>query len=84
MFAHDKRIRQQEKELRELLMYTYGPDAYQELLGMCRKIREQREKTIYAQARRRKNAFLGNCSERCFGSAVWWALQSKHVFILKH
>ena len=57
MFAHDKRIRQQEKELRELLMYTYGPDAYQELLGMRRKIREQREKTIYAQARRRKNAF---------------------------
>ena len=32
MYAHDKRIKQQETELRELLMYTYGPDAYKELL----------------------------------------------------
>jgi hypothetical protein len=59
MFAHNKRIQQQEKDLRELLMYTYGADAYQELLGMRRSIREQREKTLYAQARKRKN-FLWN------------------------
>ena len=59
MYAHDKRIKQQEKELRELLMYTYGPDAYKELLGMRRKIREQREKTLYAQERKRK-AFIWN------------------------
>jgi len=59
MFANNKRIQQQEKDLRELLMYTYGADAYQELLGMRRSIREQREKTLYAQARRRKN-FLWN------------------------
>ena len=59
MYAHDKRIKQQETELRELLMYTYGPDAYKELLGMRRKIREQREKTLYAQERRRK-AFIWN------------------------
>ena len=59
MYAHDKRIKQQETELRELLMYTYGPDAYKELLGMRRKIRDQREKTLYAQERRRK-AFIWN------------------------
>jgi GrpB-like predicted nucleotidyltransferase (UPF0157 family) len=59
MYAHDKRIKQQEKELRELLMYTYGPDAYKELLGMRRKIRDQREKTLYAQARKRR-AFIWN------------------------
>ena len=59
MFANNKRIQQQEKDLRELLMYTYGANAYQELLGMRRSIREQREKTLYAQARRRKN-FLWN------------------------
>jgi len=59
MFANNKRIQQQEKDLRELLMYTYGADAYQELLGMRRSIRDQREKTLYAQARRRKN-FLWN------------------------
>mgnify|MGYP001130298384 FL=1 len=59
MFANNKRIQQQEKDLRELLMYTYGATAYQELLGMRRSIREQREKVLYAQARRRKN-FLWN------------------------
>ena len=59
MYAHDKRIKQQETELRELLMYTYGPDAYKELLGIRRKIREQREKTLYAQERKRK-AFIWN------------------------
>jgi hypothetical protein len=59
MFANNKRIQQQEKDLRELLMYTYGANAYQELLGMRRSIREQREKTLYAQARRRKD-FLWN------------------------
>ena len=59
MFANNKRIQQQEKELRELLMYTYGANAYQELQGMRRSIRDQREKTVYAQARRRK-AFIWN------------------------
>ena len=59
MFANNKRIQQQEKELRELLMYTYGANAYQELQGMRRSIKEQREKTVYAQARRRK-AFVWN------------------------
>lgn len=59
MFANNKRIQQQEKELRELLMYTYGANAYQELQAMRRSIRDQREKTVYAQARRRK-AFIWN------------------------
>jgi hypothetical protein len=60
IFAYNKKIQQQEKELRELLMYTYGADAYQELLTMRRDIREQREKTVYAQARRRKDFVWGS------------------------
>jgi len=59
MFANNKKIQQQEKDLRELLMYSYGASAYQELLNMRRKIKDQREKTVYAQARRRK-AFIWN------------------------
>ncbi len=57
VYVQEKKIKQQEKELRELLMYTYGPTGYQELVDLRRRIKEQREKTIYAQARRRKNAF---------------------------
>ena len=73
MYAHDKRIKQQETELRELLMYTYGPDAYKELLGMRRKIRDQREKTLYAQERRRK-AFIWNGVAVNFISIMLYAL----------
>jgi hypothetical protein len=73
MYAHDKRLKQQETELRELLMYTYGPDAYKELLGMRRKIREQREKTLYAQERRRK-AFIWNGVAFIFISIMLYSL----------
>ena len=57
VYAAKKRAQQQEKELRELLMYSYGPQGYQEMVDLRRRIKDQREKTIYAQARRRKNAF---------------------------
>lgn len=59
VFAAKKKALQQEKELRELLMYTYGQDGYQELVDLRRKIRKEREQTIYRQARRRK-AFFWN------------------------
>lgn len=57
IYAHQKKIQAQEKELRTLLMYQYGPEGYSELTALRRKIREQREKTIYLQERRRKALF---------------------------
>jgi len=59
IYAKEKKMLQQEKDLRELLLYTYGQGGYQELVDLRRKIKEQREKTVYAQARRRKE-FLWN------------------------
>jgi hypothetical protein len=59
VYAAKKKAESQEKELRELLMYTYGPNGYQELVDLRRRIKDQREKTIYAQARRRKQVFWG-------------------------
>jgi hypothetical protein len=59
VYAAKKKAVQQEKELRELLMYTYGPDGYKELVDLRRRIKNEREKTIYAQARRRKQVFWG-------------------------
>jgi GrpB-like predicted nucleotidyltransferase (UPF0157 family) len=59
IYAHEKKIKQQEAELRELLMYTYGPEGYKELVALRRKIKDQREKTVYLQARKRK-AFFWN------------------------
>lgn len=57
VYAHQKKVQQQEKELRELLLYTYGTNGYTELVALRRKIKEQREKTIYAQERKRKAVF---------------------------
>jgi hypothetical protein len=56
---HEKKLKQQEAELRTLLTYAYGPTGYQELIEMRRKIRHQREQTLYKQERRRK-AFFWN------------------------
>jgi len=44
----------QEKELREIIFYGYGKDAWLELVGLRRRIRLEREKAFYAQKRRRK------------------------------
>ena len=59
VYIQNKKIAFQENELRVLLMYTYGQTGYTELVQLRRKIKEQREATIYAQERRRK-AFVWN------------------------
>ena len=58
-FIQEKKLKEQETQLRELLLYMYGPNAYAELTALRRDIRDKREKTVYAQARRQK-AFLWN------------------------
>jgi GrpB-like predicted nucleotidyltransferase (UPF0157 family) len=54
VYIQGKKIQQQENELRNLLRLTYGPEGYKELMDMRKKIKLQREKAVYAQARRRK------------------------------
>lgn len=56
-YARNKRTQQMERELRELLMYTYGKEGYNELVQLRRSIAAQREKTVYLQARKRKALF---------------------------
>ena len=57
-YAAKVKLQQQEKELYEMFLYGelqhLGMDGYKELINMRRKIKEDREKMIYAQARRRK------------------------------
>lgn len=48
-----KKIEQQEKELRELIVYRFGPDTYREMMEDRRQIREGRERTEMLQRRRR-------------------------------
>ena len=57
IFAHRRKVAAQEKELREIILYAYGQDAWRELIGLRRRIRLEREKAIYAQQRKRKDTF---------------------------
>jgi hypothetical protein len=57
-YAAKVKLQQQEKELYEMFLYGelqhLGMDGYKELIKMRRKIKEDRERQIYAQARARK------------------------------
>lgn len=46
---------QQEKEVRELLLYAYGPDTVSEMYHLRKQIKAERERSVYAQKRRRRN-----------------------------
>lgn len=55
IFTHKKRIQQQEYELKTLIEMYYGPRGWQDLIDMRRKIRAERERTVYRQREMRKN-----------------------------
>ena len=57
IFAHRRKAQAQEKELREIILYAYGKDAWIELIGLRRRIRLEREKAIYVQKRKREDTF---------------------------
>ena len=57
LLIHEKTIKEQEQELQTLLNWRYGFGTWKELIEMRRKIRQQREETIYRQ-QERKQALL--------------------------
>lgn len=59
IFAHTKKIAEQEQELKTLISFRYGPKAWEEMIELRRKIRAEREKTIYKQERRK--VFIIDC-----------------------
>ena len=49
-----QKIQEQEKELRTLIMYTYGHNVYNEMIELRRKLRKQREQEVYRQREAKK------------------------------
>ncbi len=49
-----KKVEEQEKQIRELIMYAYGKETYKEMMQMRRDIRAKREQLIYRQRRRQR------------------------------
>jgi replicative DNA helicase len=79
LLIHTKKIAEQEQELRTLLMYRYGPGAWDELTAMRRKIAKQREETIYRQQELRQSIidsfFILTLILLCLGiigGAIYW------------
>ena len=54
------KLAQQEKDIREMFQWYGPPDSYEEFILERRKIKAQREKMIYQQARRRRE-FMWFC-----------------------
>ena len=48
-----RKIEQQEKELRELIVYRFGVDSYREMMEERKHLRDGRERAVMLQRRRR-------------------------------
>ena len=49
-----KKVEEQEKQIRELITWAYGIETYKEMMQMRRDIRAKRERIIYKQRRRQR------------------------------
>ena len=54
-----KKLEEQEKQIRELIVWAYGTETYQEMIALRREIKARREKVIYKQRRRQRMVFDG-------------------------
>jgi hypothetical protein len=70
-----KKIEQQEREIRDLIVVVYGIETYREMIQMRRDIKAKRENLVYRQKRRRRNILdiiailfgLGLCGSIIYG-----------------
>jgi len=58
-FVAKKKMEEMKGELRTMLLYRFGPEAWKELCQMEREIRQQRQDMIYAQRERIRKLFDG-------------------------
>ena len=59
MLIHKKKLQEQESQLREMILYRYGQAEYSEMMQFRKQIREERDKVVYAQQRRKKQLLDG-------------------------
>ena len=58
-FVAKKKMEEMRGELRTMLLYRFGPEAWKELCQMEREIKQQRQDMIYAQKERIRKLFDG-------------------------
>ena len=70
-----KKIEQQEKDIRDLIVVVYGIETYREMIQMRKDIKAKRERLVYRQRRRRRMYLdgvfsligIGVCLALCYG-----------------
>ncbi len=59
IIVHKKKLEEQEKQLQDLLNIRFGFGTWKEMVELRRKIRKEREETLYKQQERRAAFFEG-------------------------
>ena len=54
ILIHTKKLKEQEKQLKAMLNMRYGYGAWDELVQLRRKVRKQRQETVYKQLERKQ------------------------------
>lgn len=57
IITHKKKLEEQEKQLQDMLNIRFGFGTWKEMVELRRKIRKEREETLYKQQERRKAFF---------------------------
>jgi len=70
LLIHDKKVREMEKELQEMLNARFGYKTWDELKQLQRKIRADRQKQIYDAAERRQAIINGTAITVLLGAMV--------------
>ena len=82
LLIHEKKIREMEKELQQLINYRFGFVTWDELKDMQRKISAKREKDVYRQAEA-KQALVNGVAIFLLLGALISMLGGLFYFVLK-
>ena len=86
-FAAKKKAEEMEYELKQYIMFTHGPSAWEELIRMQGKIRKDRQQMIYARQKQKEKIIngiiitLGICLILgILGWFSWFVFQTSYLF----
>ena len=71
LMIQKKKIKEQEDQLRELILWSYGQEAYRDMMSYRKAIREERENAVYKQQKARKKIIDSIIILIAVGGSLW-------------
>ena len=71
LMIQKKKIKEQEDQLRELILWTYGESAYRDMMTYRKVIREERDRAVYRQQKARKKIIDSVIILVAIGGSLW-------------